>query len=281
MTRRDPTDEQLLQYGRALKAMRERAGLTQSEAAGALSEMFPDFYRTMSSQAWGQYERGEIKAILEASVQERFTAALEGTPAELERDRARLNTNIPVPHLRLVDGMRERDAPAFDVPMSSRVRWSEDAALAYDIARPDARQDLSWLFGGQAGSIRVASDHLADHVGTDGVMVQGYVNSGQSVIFDRLQSPLPGRGCVVEATTGESFVYLFRAKNSTSVSVYQLNPPAEVEFPLPAVKGVYAVRLRGQLAPHPCSPANQRPFSLEGRRAGLRVSAPAMRQMAQ
>lgn len=218
--------------GLALKALRQRAGMTLAEAGDACTP-------TMSGQAWGLYERGEREGIHHPKTQDRLTAAVHASRADLEAERARIagedpaNENLP---LRLATPGVAEGAAAFVVPVITRVRSDPDAqgGLVYDSRHADATIDLGWAFGPTAGRLRMADDRL-----------RGRVFSGQMLHYDRAMPPREGQIAVIETKDGGLHVYEYGEIAGGSVKAQQSNPPAKVEFPMSSVRGVYAVRLIG------------------------------------
>lgn len=76
MTGRDENEQELDLLARALKVMREEAGLTQEEA-GQRAEP------RLSKQAWGLHENRRAKQLLTPGIQSRLAAALGGTREDL------------------------------------------------------------------------------------------------------------------------------------------------------------------------------------------------------
>lgn len=220
------TDDQaeLKLLGKALAYLRERAGLTQFEAGDRVGITF---------QGWAKYEAGRAPTLFKPDTQRRMTGVLDATPEDLLLMRDRIEQGFPVPPV-AAPGVSEPDTPAYVVGVSTRVRVDDAHMLAYDLRRADARIDLSWMFTPDAGFLRMAGSHLA-----------GLVENGEILVFDRRQWPSKGDICVVELLNGSTYVYEFVSKSGSSLYLAQRDPPAQVEFNMDAVRGVYAVRMRG------------------------------------
>lgn len=130
----DEEDRRLL--GKALASLRERAGLTQEEAA--------ERFGVDSGQAFAKYETGEIKtAIFRPAVQRRLAAAVDATLEELLMRAAALRVRAPTPTGAVSDsalGAAGRRAPDI-VPLRGRVEpgaWTALDSLADVLAKPTA-----------------------------------------------------------------------------------------------------------------------------------------------
>jgi transcriptional regulator with XRE-family HTH domain len=175
--------------GRALKALRERAGLKQHEAAAKLG---------MTVQGWQLYEGGKRRFTEEQKA--RVTGALGYTPEHLMLERAR---RLAAP-----------DEPP---------------------AEPDGEViDLRSFAGPSSDRLRLADDTLVP-----------WGEPGELVIFDRGRYPRRGGGCVVETAAGDKLVKLYERSDESHIYVSQLNPPRTDTLVRADLKGVYAVRLRG------------------------------------
>lgn len=212
-------------WGAALKALRDRAKMTQ-EAAGERVGL--------TRQGWGLYELGKMKGLFEPDMQTKLAGAVGATRSDLQQMFERIGRGEDLDaEPRLID-LGEGEGPAYVVPVSTRVRFDERQMLSYDIRRADAKVDLSWLFGPDAGFLRMAGSHLG-----------GLVESGELVVFDRSVWPDPGRPCVIETIPGATYVYEYQRQQAGTLFVTQRHPEATIELPMTAVRGVYAVRLRG------------------------------------
>lgn len=218
-------------WGQALKTLRKAAGMTLAEAGDGVEP------EGISGQAWGMYEQGQRPSLTEKpNTQRRMAKAVAASRQDLVEAARSLGAVI---------GDNENDAPAqgvgettrsFVFPVQTRVRGDQDAhgGLVYDARAVDSHIDLGWMFGANAGRLRMADDRL-----------KGRVQSGQMLIYDKTQSPRAGQVCVIETRDGGLYVYEFTELSGGSVKGVQSNPAATVEFPMAAVKGVYAVRLIG------------------------------------
>lgn len=209
----------------ALKTLRKRARLTQPQAAEKVG---------VSDVTYQRYERGERELTLRQA--EDWARALgfawEDMFAEWRALReGALPTPTPAPRPREAAGLAETPTPPYLVDIWSRSRPGTSAPIVYDASQPTAQLDLGWMFGGHAGFLRVAGDSET-----------GFVESGQTVAFDRSTWPRRGDGCVIETDDGEFYVKEFVRQEGPKVIVSQRFPKAEIEFELARLKGVYRIR---------------------------------------
>lgn len=220
-TRRMPTDEQSeddrrrAALGQALKRLRQGRGMTQAEAAEAFG---------CTPQAWQRYEVGQRTMDLEKL--DAMARAVGATGDELLAERAKLLGEEPRPH--------QAPGRAAQLPVWGRGRAGPHADHVYDLAEPESYFDMGWMHANGVGVLRVAGDSMT-----------GYVESGQLVIYDRGRWPRRGEGCVVELTSGELYVKLYDKSDGSTVFVKQTFPEQSMTFKMADVKGVYAIRLRG------------------------------------
>ncbi|HEX7887291.1 MAG TPA: LexA family transcriptional regulator [Phenylobacterium sp.] len=218
-----PPQEQAAALGKALKALRERAGMTQEAAAEALG---------VTRQAWQNYEAGGRNTILRTDLQERLASALGLERSDLLRERDR---QAGVPTGARTPANEDYDTPAaYELQVLGRVKASPAGPLIYDIAEPESVVDVSWMFGANARTLRVAGDSMT-----------GYVESGQLVIYDVSMWPRRGDGCVVELANGEVYVKEYLDQGQGVLRVRQRFPEEILSFPMADVRGVYLIRFRG------------------------------------
>ena len=215
-------DAERRRWGLALQRLRERARKKQAEAAEAAD---------LTRQGWGLYENGKMAGIFRPETQDRLARAVDATREELQFEFERLAIH---PDSDIGLSVREPDSPPYEVPLVARVRVDETHRLSYDLRRADAKLDLAWLFSPDAGFIRMAGSHL-----------HGLIENGEVLIFDRSRWPSRGDACVIELSNAMTYVYAFDRQDGGALHVRQLEPLAEVEFNMAAVKGVYGVRLVG------------------------------------
>jgi transcriptional regulator with XRE-family HTH domain len=75
------TEQEAAVLGRALKVLRIRSGLSQTDAGAKYG---------VSAQGWGQYELGRAASIFRPSIQRKLTGALGFTVADLLQEHARI-----------------------------------------------------------------------------------------------------------------------------------------------------------------------------------------------
>ncbi len=212
--------DELRAMAAAIRSLRVRAALSQSDAAEALD---------VSRQAWQNYEAGVRQNILRSDVQHQIARALGVQREDLIREAERLSGITVVPGVAVEVPPRH-----YELPVLGRVRASALGPQIYDGGEPEQVIDVSWMFGPNACTLRVAGDSMT-----------GYVESGDLVIYDVSQWPRRGDGCVVEMLTGEIYVKEYIGAAGGQLKVRQRLPEEEVCFPMAEVKGVYTVRFRG------------------------------------
>ncbi len=212
--------------GRALAELRRRAGpggksISQQAAADRLH---------ISVQAWQKYEAG-ARRFTTAQVA-KVTAALGGSPEELMMERARLLGQIP---RQAITGLGEREQRPFEIPVWGRAKAGPEGPQVYDAGQePEGVVDLRGLRGPSIGATRIAGDSMVP-----------WGEPGEVVIFDRDRWPSRGAGCVIETEDGGLYVKLYDHSDEAHVFARQFNPEKLVPFRLSSIKGVYAIRLRG------------------------------------
>ena len=113
------TDRELQVLGLALRKLREDLNISQ-KAAGAAHRPAP-----LGSQAWGLYENGKIKGLLEPTVQDQLTAAIGQTRDALLLERERIAMFGPPPLRRKITDpangtLGVREAPRSFLPAGVR-----------------------------------------------------------------------------------------------------------------------------------------------------------------
>lgn len=208
--------------GRALRAIRERKGLFQADIARAVG---------MTTQGWQKYEAGERR--FKPDVLANALAAMDATGEALEFERARLLGAPPPPAAAM--GLSDRSGRDFVFDVYGRGRAGPAGHEAYDVGEPIRRLDLRGLFGPRTDALEVFGDSMYP-----------WAEPGEVVIFDRDRYPKRGSGCVVEMNTGECFVKLYERSDGSTLFVKELYPVERgLSYPMSAIKGVYAIRLRG------------------------------------
>lgn len=208
--------------GKALRAMRERAGLYQADLARAVG---------MTTQGWQKYEAGERR--FRPELLSGALAALGATPEALDFERARL-LGAPEPRASH-GGLSDRSGRDFVFDVYGRGRAGPTGHEAYDVGEPIRSLDMRALFGPRTDALEVFGDSMYP-----------WAEPGEVVIFDRDRYPKRGAGCVVEMLTGACYVKLYERSDGSTLFVRELYPEERtITYPLSDVKGVYAVRLRG------------------------------------
>lgn len=212
----DRAEQQLT--GQALRNLRDRVGKHQREVAEPLG---------MSTQAWQKYEAGERRFTLD-----RIATVLEilgVRQQDLDAERARI---LGEPR-RSAEVIELRRDFVFDV--YGRARAGAQGPEVYDVGEPLRRMDLRQILGPRTDAMEVAGDSMWP-----------WAESGEVVLFDRDRYPRRGAGCVIETNAGEAYVKLYEKSDGSTLFVRELFPEERtITFALADLKGVYAVRLRG------------------------------------
>ena len=205
--------------GRAFKALREKRRLVQGDIAAALN---------MTTQAWQKYEAGERKFTPDRI--QHVLEFLEATNSELEGEKAKiLGGDVPVS-----SGV-EDPAPEFILDVYGRVRAGPQGAEVYDVGEPLRRIDLRQILGKHSDAMQIVGDSMVP-----------WAEPGEVVLFDRDSYPRRGSGCVIETTDGAAYVKLYEKSDGSTLFVRELYPNERIiNFDLKNVRGVYAVKLRG------------------------------------
>lgn len=202
--------------GQALRAIREERGMVQGQIAEHLG---------VTTQAWQKYEAGERKFTEDRL--HRVLAILNATLEQLEFEKARL----------LGAPTAKSYAPTHPFPINvfGRSRLGQHGPGVYEAAEPFRTIDLRQIIGPNSGAIELADDRMAP-----------WGSSGEVVIFDRDRAPRRGFGCVVEMNDGTAIARLFERSDGSTLFVSELQPePRTITIALAEVRGVYAVRFRG------------------------------------
>ena len=210
----DQAEQTLL--GATFRALREERGLTQADVGAKLG---------MKAQGWHKYEVGERK--FTDDKMEGILAAIGVTLGEVDDMRSRI---LGRPQVR----ERARDEQ-FLINVYGRARAGAQGIQVYDVGEPLRTLDLRQLLGKATDGLEVAGDSMVP-----------WAEPGEVVLFDRDRYPKRGAGCIVETKAGEYYVKLYEKSDGSTLFVKELFPEEKViTFALRDIKGVYAVRLRG------------------------------------
>jgi phage repressor protein C with HTH and peptisase S24 domain len=206
--------------GAALRNLRERAGLRQADVAIALD---------MTTQGWQKYESGERKFSRDKIAT--ILKTLRASGEDLDTERARI---LGRPTTSRVDVHHNQDRDLiFDV--YGRARPGTQGVQVFDVGEPVRTIDLRQILGRSTDALEVAGDSMVP-----------WAEPGEIVLFDRERYPKRGTGCVIETKEGEYHIKLYEKSDGSTLFVKELNPEERiVQYMLKDIKGVYAVRLRG------------------------------------
>lgn len=220
-------------WGRALRKLRERSGTTIYEAASSIRRQGQKLTETptgISAQRWQQFEKGSLQFTADQIA--RVTAALGSNPDELELERAKLTGQRQ--RASAYGGVSEGPAPPMVIPIFGRAQLADEGWRVRDADQLDGALDLRDLLTPSMGVMRVADETM-----------RGWAEPGDLVIFDRNRRPQPDKGCVVETLAGDLFPRLFVGIDAEHVMVRSMLAGEPFAFRRPEIKGVYAVRFRG------------------------------------
>lgn len=208
--------------GRAIQAIRKRSGLSQEELAERLG---------VERQTVSRYESGR-PAVLRSDIQRSIAEALGVSLAELMDESEGNIVGFP----RAAASPRGEPTPAAKaiVAVQAQPEMGEDGKLHYVEVPPLSSEDLGWLFGPNAGFLRLA----------DGALPEGPF-SARVAGFDRSAWPRRGQGCVIETRDGELLPRIYERRTDAGVLVKGGDGVGEHTVPSSKVKGVYAIRYWG------------------------------------
>lgn len=209
--------------GRAIQVARERAGLSQEDLADRMG---------VARQTVTRYESGR-PVVLRSDLQRQIAEALGISLGALMTER----DNLVYP-----DFAGRRPAPSVDaaappravVTINAQPELNEDGQIFYVDAPNDVGEDLGWMFGPNAGFIRLA----------EGSLPEGAVNA-RLAGYDRSTWPRAGQGCVIETKSGELLPRIYQRRTAAGYLVTAGAPQGEHTVDYKLVKGVYAIRFYG------------------------------------
>ncbi len=218
-----PSDEAEA-LGRAIQSIRERVGLSQEQLAERMG---------VARQTVSRYETGR-SALLRIDLQRQITDALGVTVEDLiaERDNVvhpdfKARTISPPESARAVQARTT-------VAVHAQPEIGEDGEIHYVEVPPLSSEDLGWLFGPNAGFIRLAEGSLPE--GAFSARVAGY---------DKSAWPRTGQGCVIETRDGELLPRIYERRTQAGLSVRAGEPLGTHTVAYTNIKGVYAIRFYG------------------------------------
>lgn len=214
-----PERAEQAQLGLAFRRLRERKRLTQADVAKELG---------MTSQGWQKYETGERQFS-----EEKIAAILSAIGATRDDLNEELNRALGRPTHGRAD--RSQGDLSFVIDVYGRARAGAQGIQVYDVGEPLRTVDLRQILGPSTDAMEIAGDSMVP-----------WAEPGEIVLFDRDRYPKRGHGCVIETKAGEYYIKLYEKSDGSTLFVRELNPEERVlTFPLRDVKGVYAIRLRG------------------------------------
>lgn len=216
------TEQKLI--GRALQALRIRAGLTQPQAADAMK---------ITLTAWQNYEAG--KRQWKPLLVRRVTTALGSSPEELQLLRDQLADEPEVTPRSMALGFGESRPRAFEVPVAGQLRQGPEGPSLIAANGQEGTINIGALLGPNARALRLPGEKMIP-----------YAEPGGFVIYQTDRWPRRGQGCVVEMVEGEFHVARYERQDGAGLYVTELHPePRERRFETRQVRGVYAISLRG------------------------------------
>lgn len=206
--------------GHAIAVLRERVGISQERLAELMG---------VARQTVSRYEAGR-PAVLRSDIQRQIADAL-GVPVEAilsERD------NIVRPEFGGRRGAEPVNGFKTVVAVQAQPEMGDDGEVHYVEVPPSSSEDLGWLFGPNAGFMRLA----------DGALPEGPF-SARVAGFDRSVWPRRGQGCVIETRAGELMPRIYERRTDAGVLVRGGEAIGDQVIPSNKVKGVYAIRYWG------------------------------------
>jgi transcriptional regulator with XRE-family HTH domain len=201
--------------GRVVARLRQRAGLTQPEAAEAAD---------ISTTAWQNYEYG--RRYFTPQLVQRVTTAL-GYPEEIfEQEFERLGFDEPA-------APAFTRTSAFELPLVGRGRAGDQGFHIFDVSDVEPK-DFSYLFSSDTRVLQLAGESMVP-----------YAEPGGFVTYHEHSAPKRNRGCVVHLKDGTFFVKRFERSDDERVYVTELHPVERLlDWPWELVAGVYPIGFR-------------------------------------
>jgi len=208
----------------ALRAVRRRYELSQAKAA----EM-----ANTRQQTWQRYEAGGNDALMKTSLVKRLVEAMGASVEEFMLELARFDGVLDRPPVQPPHQIAEPQR-RFELPLMGRVRAGPQGMHAYDPAEAETI-DLAEFLGADARVLRLAGESMVP-----------YAEPGGFVTYNLKRYPRRGQGCVIEMANGDFYIKRYERVIDDVLHVTELYPVERpLEFDLKAVKGIYAVGLRG------------------------------------
>lgn len=210
--------------GMALKALRERMGISQSAAADAAG--------FTSYKAWQNYEHGQRN--FSDPKLEKLLAALPATQEAFALELARIPEDDAAPaRPRGVASTPRSFAAAYQLPSGG---IAHGGAL-----RPNVADEVSGEVVDLAQFFAPGTRYLQ----LGGMSMYPYADSGGFVTYNPRNPPRRGYGCVIEMNDGSKLVKRFEHYDNEKLVVTELWPEErKLEIPLSDVAGVYAIGMR-------------------------------------
>lgn len=216
----EKAEDQVL--GEALRNLREnkRPKISQRQMGEALG---------MTGANLQQYETGNRRITTEFI--QRALEFLGDSEEQLAFERARVLGNPSGPRPR---DLGETDR-SFVIDVFGHARAGPQGGEAFANPEPIRQIDLRQVLGKNADACEVQGDSMSP-----------WAEPGEVVIFDRDRYPKRGSGCVVELNNGQTFVKHYEKADGSTLWLRELFPEERlIPFALSDVRGIYAVRLRG------------------------------------
>lgn len=226
------TDAQ--RYGLALKRLRLRSDMSQSEAGAAAGT---------SQQTWQRYESGSNDALLKPPLQKRLATALGATHEEFLMQLAQVQAGEPL-QLPDMHGFAEaRPLRRFEFPLDGPVQSDDEGMKVIDDGAADVI-DLSQILPAGTRFLRLAGENMYP-----------YAESGGFLSYNVNQPPRRGRGCVIRMKDGTFHVRRYEGVRDGRLVVTEFKTSEhggritheehQATFDLRDVEGIYLVGLRG------------------------------------
>ena len=217
-------------WGQAVKILREKAGMSQEEAAENAG---------MRQQVWQPNETGKRNGLLKTTTQRKMAEAVGATHAEL----IKLARDLGLPTADIAEQRGNRSNP-YEFPLDGRVRASRFGFQMYDDGADDRTFDLSNFLGDDTRILTLAGESMVP-----------YAEPGGFVTYKLNSYPQRGKGVVIRMKDGTFYVKKYTGMDSEFVHCIELSPISHegktgyfetpVQFPKSEIDAIYAVGVRG------------------------------------
>lgn len=229
---RDEEEARLL--GQALASLRQRAGLTQPQAASN--------FGIESAAGWGKYETGKARGIFRPDTQRRLTSAVNASVEDLIMERSKLDAGVGQPNA--VPQRYRANTAGIAEPVRERSTHPGMCAVYGYVAGAGERvtvaagSEIRWvpMHPGQRGYSRIGS---AEVVG-ESMYPRFKPRELAYFVFD--MTPPRGDDVIVELVDGTAIIKEYVGRTPEHLMLREFFPEERVfDVPLKDVKALHAV----------------------------------------